>query len=480
MKTKHISFTRNTALRPIATQIFASRAVNGAFRKAGHNQSGLSPLIVAGLTLALGVAPSWAGPPNNDVSDARGNTAGGTNALLNNTTGFANTGFGQNALNFNTTGINNTASGNSALLFNTTGNFNTASGVSALQFNSTGSSNTAIGDTALLNNLTGNGNTASGRNALGRNDTGNNNTASGFAALQLNTAGGNNTASGVSALLSNLTGNDNTANGSQALKSNTTGNRNTANGVNALLSNTTGNDNTATGVIALFNNTGSSNIALGAGAGFNLTTGSNNIHIGNLGSASQSRQIRIGTQGTQTSTFIAGIRGATVAGGVGVIVDASGHLGTVTSSARFKDQIKPMDKASEAILALKPVTFHYKHALDPKGIPQFGLVAEQVEKVNPDLVARDEQGKVYTVRYEAVNAMLLNEFLKEHRVVEEQEATITEIKSTVTRQEATIAQQQKELKALAASLEAQASQIKKVSRQLEVGKPAPQLLVNYQ
>ena len=196
-------------------------------------------------------------------------------------------------------------------------------------------------------------------------------------------------------------------------------------------SNTTGNFNTATGHGALLNNTtGTGNIALGDAAGLNLTTGSNNIHIGNLGSAGQANQIRIGTQGTQRSTFIAGIRGTTVPGGVGVVVDANGRLGTVTSSARFKDEIKAMDKASEAILALKPVTFRYKHELDPKGIPQFGLVAEQVEKVNPDLVARDDQGKAYTVRYEAVNAMLLNEFLKEHRKIEEQEATITQVQSS--------------------------------------------------
>ena len=154
--------------------------------------------------------------------------------------------------------------------------------------------------------------------------------------------------------------------------------------------------------------------------------------------AGESNTIRIGKTGVQKTTYITGIRGATVAGGVTVMVDGSGHLGTITSSARYKDAIKPMDKASEAILALQPVTFRYKHELDPEGIPQFGLVAEQVEKVNPDLVARDDQGKPYTVRYEAVNAMLLNEFLKEHRKgqeqdarIEAQEATITELKSIV-------------------------------------------------
>ena len=191
---------------------------------------------------------------------------------------------------------------------------------------------------------------------------------------------------------------------------------NTAIGVETLVRNTTGSSNTALGFFALINNTtGNNNIAVGEHAGSNLTIGSNNIDIGNFGKVGESNKIRIGTTGIQKATFIAGIRGVTVASGVGVIVGTDGKLGTVVSSARFKEAIKPMDKASETILALQPVTFRYKHELDPDGIPQFGLVAEEVEKVNPDLVARDEQGKPYTVRYEAVNAMLLNEFLKEHR-----------------------------------------------------------------
>ncbi len=187
--------------------------------------------------------------------------------------------------------------------------------------------------------------------------------------------------------------------------------------------------------------------------------------------AGDANTIRIGKVGTQTATFIAGISGVTVASAVGVVIDLNGHLGTLTSSARFKEAIKPMDEASEAILALQPVTFRYKPELDPEGIPQFGLVAEQVEKVDPDLVARDAKGKVYTVRYEAVNAMLLNEFLKEHR-------TVQELKSTVAKQEATAAEQQKEIKALTATLKEQAVQIQKVGAQLEVGKPAPQTVLN--
>src|SRR5207253_2824593 len=189
------------------------------------------------------------------------------------------------------------------------------------------------------------------------------------------------------------------------------------------------------------------------------------------GVAGDTAKIRIGKQGTQKNTYMAGIFGASVANGVAVRIDSTGHLGTLISSARFKEAIKPMDKASEAILALKPVTFLYKEELDPDKIPQFGLIAEDVEKVNPDLVVRDEDGKVNTVRYEAVNAMLLNEFLKEHRMVQE-------LKSIVAKQEATAAQQQTEIKALTASLKEQAAQIQKVSAQIGVTKPAPQVLVN--
>jgi hypothetical protein len=165
------------------------------------------------------------------------------------------------------------------------------------------------------------------------------------------------------------------------------------------------------------------------------------------------------------ATFIAGISGKTASGGVAVYVNANGKLGTTVSSARFKEQIKPMDKASEAIHALKPVTFRYKEELDPEGIPQFGLVAEEVEKVNPDLVARDDKGEIYTVRYEAVNAMLLNEFLKEHRTVQEQKATIAQLKQDF---ESKLAEQQKQIDSLTTGLQ-------KVSAELEVSRPAPQV-----
>ncbi len=196
----------------------------------------------------------------------------------------------------------------------------------------------------------------------------------------------------------------------------------------------------------------------------NLSTGGNNIDIGNTGVAGESNKIRIGSKGTHKATSIAGISGVTVANGVGVIINTQGQLGTVVCSERFKDRIKAMDKSSESIFSLKPVTFRYKHELDPDGIPQFGLVAEQVEKVNPDLVARDEQGKAYTVRYEAVNAMLLNEFLKEYRKVEKQ-AAINQ------RQEATIGR-------LEAALKAQAAQIQQVSDQVKAQAAAPRVVAN--
>jgi hypothetical protein len=331
--------------------------------------------------------------------------------------------------------------------------------------------NTAEGTDALFLLTAGTDNTAAGFGALFRNTTGSDNTAVGFEALLSNTIGFQNAANGFQALLNNTSGFHNTANGFQALVANTTGNHNTATGDRALEGNTTGNDNTTDGAHSLgANTTGSGNIALGFGAGANLTTGNDNIDIGNAGIAGEANTIRIGTEGTQSATFIAGIRGATVAGGVGVMVDMNGHLGTVTSSERFKDQIKHMDKASEAILALKPVTFHYKKEIDPEGILQFGLVAEDVAKVNPALIVRDREGKPYTVRYDAVNAMLLNEFLKEHRKVEDLKKDF----------QATVARQQKEIAALAAMVEEQASQIQKVSAQLEASKPAPQVVLNNQ
>jgi len=407
------------------------------------------PILIIGFALAQN-AQALNPPPDGGYPG--GNTAEGQNALFSLTSGGYNTAVGWFSLRNDTTSNFNTAVG-AGTLFANSGDENTATGTAALLSNTTGVANTANGAFALLSNTAGAFNTANGDSALFSNTVGAQNTATGFNTLTSNTSGSSNTANGAYALANNTTGYDNTANGASALNMNTTGSDNTANGFNALLLNRTGNNN----------------IALGASAGQNLTTGSHNIYIGNLGGTNdESRKIRIGTVGGQNATFIAGISGGTVPDGVGVIVGSNGKLGTVVSSERFKHEIKPMDKASEAILALRPVTFRYKQELDPDGIPQFGLVAEDVEKVNPDLVVRDKQGKPYTVRYEAVNAMLLNEFLKEHRKVQEQEATITQLnkdfRTTVTQ--------------LTARLDEQAAQIQKVSAQLEASKPASQVVNN--
>jgi hypothetical protein len=283
---------------------------------------------------------------------------------------------------------------------------------------------------------------------------------------------GTNTAEGTNSLFSLTTGVWNTAIGFEALKSDTTGSTNTATGFRALFRNLGGGGNVAVGSQALLNNiSGSNNVALGSNSGSNITTGSRNIDIGNGGTSTENNTIRIGQQGTHTDTFIAGIHGHILPDNgtlQSVFINNGGQMGTVLSpppsSARFKDEIKPMGNVSEAILALKPVTFHYKKDIDLRGRPQFGLVAEEVAKVNPDLVTRDEKGQLYTVRYDAVNAMVLNEFLKEHQKVEQLQATAD--------------QQAREIKALSATLKEQAAQIQKVSARVEMGNPAPQVVVN--
>jgi len=319
--------------------------------------------------------------------------------------------------------------------------------------------NTAEGANALGSLTTGSGNTAVGFDALLVTSTGSNNTATGSQALVNNSTGGDNTAIGSQALLQN-TGSNNTATGASALLRNTTGTGNTASGDVALFNNQSGSGNTAVGDVALYNNsTGNSNIALGSKAGINLTTGSNNIDIGNAGVADDSNTIRIGRIGIHTRTFIAGVTNTNPSGAVTLWVTPDGQLAVLASSARFKDDIKPMSDASDVLLALRPVTFHYRKQIDPERSPQFGLIAEEVEKINPALVTRDREGKAYTVRYEAVNAMLLNEFLKEH-------CTVQELKST-------LAKQQKQIEALTTGLQ-------KVSAQVEANKPAPQVVDNNQ
>jgi hypothetical protein len=423
---------------------------------------------------------------NNTTGDF--NTAIGSHALLGNTIGIENTASGVNALGSNTTGSDNTATGLSALISNTTGSANTATGVEALFSNTTGNNNTANGLQALWSNTTGDNNTANGSGALFSNIDGLDNTAIGFQALYSNTSGGGNNAFGESALFSNISGIRNLAVGSGALLFLTSGDSNVAVGNVALLNSVTVNFNTALGRRALFRNQGDQNVGLGFWAGGNLSDGRNNIYVGNVGPVpigSESNTIRIGMQTAttvtagngethlmpaHTTTFIAGIAGAAI-NGRPVMINANGRLGTAPSSARFKDAIKPMDKASEAILALKPVTFRYKKEIDAERTPQFGLIAEDVEKVNPALVARDEQGKPYTVRYDAVNAMLLNEFLKEHRRVQEQAREIQQ-------QKATISELKNGMETVVARLKEQDSRIQKVSAQIEVGRPTPKVVLN--
>ena len=274
--------------------------------------------------------------------------------------------------------------------------------------------------------------TAEGNNALAKLGTGTFNTGLGYFALYNNSDGSSNTATGANALTSNTAGIANTATGVQALYTNASGNSNTADGFDALLNNT-GSNNTAVGYFAGVNlNIGDNNIALGSNAGLNLTSGNNNIDIGNKGKAGESNKIRIGTNNVQNGTFIAGIYNVNEAGTIKpVYINSNGQLGTQApaSSRRFKEAIKPMDKTSEAILGLKPVTFQYKS--DEQATPQFGLIAEEVAKVNPNLVVRDDDGAIYTVRYEAVNAMLLNEFLKEHRKIQDQAIEIAQMKKQI-------------------------------------------------
>ena len=347
-----------------------------------------------------------------------------------------NTAEGQAALFSLTTGSFNTAVGFYSLRSNTEGQFNTGLGAGTL-FANTGHQNTATGAAALLNNTTGVKNTANGALALFSNITGNSNTATGDGALFANSAGFNNTAIGYNALLSNTTAGDNAAIGSTALFNNTTGEFNVAIGSQALYANVTGDSNTALGDSAGFNLTGSGNVCIGAG--INGVAGENNI------------------------TRIRNVYGS-VATERAVYVTSDNRIGTLSSSRRYKDEIRPMEEASKAIHSLKPVRFRYKKEVDPTRTLCFGLIAEDVAKVSPELVSPDREGKPQTVRYEAINAMLLNEFLKEHRKVESQE-------SRIQQQEATIARQQKQIDALTAGL-------RKVTAHIQLSEAAPQTVLD--
>jgi uncharacterized coiled-coil protein SlyX len=366
----------------------------------------------------------------------------------------------------------NTAEGQDALFSLTTGTFNTAVGFLSGHAFTTGNLNTAIGAGALL--LThADENTATGAAALLNGSGGFGNTANGAFALFSDTDGDFNTAVGDSTLFHNTTGNGNTAVGLNALASNNTGGANTAVGSEALLNNTTGSNNTAAGDGALGNSTGFNNVAVGAGAAGGISDANNVICIGAF----------LSGLNQDNSCFISNIFGAPVSGdAVPVSIDSTGKLGTFTSSRRFKREIKPMDKISEAILALKPVTFHYKS--DKTNTAQFGLIAEEVAKVSPDLVVQDNNGELLTVRYDAVNAMLLNEFLKERKIVQElkctaaiQDATIADLKSTMAQQQkgfqSKFTEQERQISALVSGLQ-------KVSAQIQIGKPALKAALNKQ
>ena len=428
---------------------------------------GFFPLLL----VCFGLAPmAQAVGPDTDGNIPGSNNGEGIGVLVSRTTGVWNTGTGFEALNHLTAGNQNTATGLRALTNDTNGGFNTATGVLSLFSNTSGFFNSATGAYSLANNTIGTHNTANGYGALYYN-TASQNTATGFAALYRNRTGNNNVAVGFQALLSNTTGTHNTANGYRALFSNTTGLWNVADGSFALGNNIGGSYNTAVGVQAGAFITGSGNLCIGEGvfgvAGVDHTTWIRNI-------------------ATTPQDFSAGVNNYVT------VRMTDGRLGytAVVSSRRYKEDIKPMDKASEVLLALKPVTFRLKGELDPNHRPQWGLIAEEVEKVNPDLVDRNNKGEVESVRYDAVNAMLLNEFLKEHRKVQELESSVAKQEATVAQQrkdfETATAQQHRDFQAkigeleatIAAQLKEQAEQIQKVSAQIEASRSAPQVVLN--
>jgi hypothetical protein len=328
--------------------------------------------------------------------------------------------------------------------------------------------NTAIGVWALRDNFTGGGNTASGASALRDNVVGNHNTASGANALRDNLSGNNNTASGSAALTRNTTGSQNTASGEAALARNASGDNNTASGYRALSSNPIGSGNTANGANAFFNMTaGSNNLALGVNAGLNLTTGNNNIYLRNGGAVTETNTIRIGSK-SHSRAFIGGIRGIKtgVANAVPVVIDANGQLGTVNSSARFKKDIQDMSEASRKLLELRPVTYRYKQASEDGSNPlEYGLIAEEVEKVYPGLVAYGADGKIETVQYQKLTPMLVNEVKRLNKLLQtENDKVFAQSQEIVTLKQQTqkIAFQEKEISELKQKMTALQTQAKNI------------------
>ncbi len=370
-------------------------------------------------------------------TNGHSNSAFGHSALHANTTGYHNSAFGHSALQSNTTGFHNVAFG-AALGDNTTGNENSAFGYAALEHNTTGDANSAFGSWALVSNTTGLLNAAFGNQALYANTTGSANAAFGYGALGGNTTAVNNSAFGYQALIANATGSANSAFGYAALLANTTGGGNSAFGYLAL-SASTGNWNSAFGYRALIGlTTGMGNTAIGTFAGNLLTSGSDNIYLNNSGAPSESNTMRLGG-GDISNTYIAGVYSNTSALGLAVFVNPSGKLGTTISSRRYKEQIADMSAESDVLMKLRPVTFYYRPELDETHLRQYGLVAEEVAEVAPALVAYDEHGQPQAVRYHFVNAMLLNELQEQRRLVEEQQATIGDMKRRLEVLEAALA-----------------------------------------
>jgi len=442
------------------------------YQALGFNTIGSSNAAVGGLALSSNstgsndTAIGFHALQANTTGNA--NTAVGGSVLVSNTSGNNNTAVGQAAMGGNTTGCCNVAVGQAALTSNTAGNSNTALGGSALQNNTTGNNNTAVGQASMNTNTTGCCNSAIGQDALGANTSGNANAATGGSALQDNTTGSNNTADGQASLLNNTTGYNNTAAGQNAMNANTTGCCNVAVGTGALASNTTANGNTAVGAGALGKNTGTQNVAVGTGALGNNTTGlndiaigwgaasnvaagnSSNIHIGTGGSSTDGSTIRIGggTSGIadgaiQTAFFAAGIRGATTGNNdaIPVVIDSAGQLGTVSSSRRVKQDIVDMGDTTDIIMSLRPVRFRYK-THGPSGPQQYGLIADEVAEVAPDLVAHTQNGEIETVYYDKVNAMLLNQVQKQQRLIEEQSRILADQSARIQELETRMAELQ--------------------------------------
>jgi hypothetical protein len=430
-------------------------------------------VLVSGFIAFLPKVQAVVPPP--DGGYAGGNTAEGQNALLSRTTGGFNAAIGWLSLralttaSFNT-GVGagtlalnnadqNTAIGAGALLSNTSGLGNTATGAFALFSNNTGTVNTANGAGALLHNTIGSNNTASGANALFGNTSGDFNTATGFDALVNNTTGEKNTANGDGALFGNIDGAQNNAVGYQALLSHQTGSFNNAFGALALVGDTAGVGNTAIGDSALQNNsTGNSNTAIGSSAGFNATTGDGNVYVG---------AGMLGVAGENDHTYIRNINATSVSGGGTDTVTVNlttGLLGHLSSSRRYKESIKAMENTSEAVYQLKPVTYRYKKEIDSTQSPAFGLIAEEVAKVSPDLVARNAEGQPESVHYEMVNAMLLNEFLKEHKAFLQEQSKVQKLEAA--------------LESVNERLKEQDTKIERVSAQLETNRPGPRTVVD--